>query len=172
TLGVMLPFLFYLDATLTWIVVACACLITLVILAYLRPLRAMFGRVVRAETDKHSALGETIFGVKTVKALALEPQRRAVWDERVAEAGKWRLAFGKLQNWPQTLVTPLDQMMNTGVILLGAYLAMSDSSGYMVGTLMAFMMLSRRVAQPLVALARLTEDYEQVGAAVGQAASV
>ena len=34
------------------------------------------------------------------------------------------------------------------------------------------MMLSARVAQPLVGLARLVEDYEEVGAAIGEAGSV
>ena len=42
----------------------------------------------------------------------------------------------------------------------------------MVGGLFAFMMLSGRVAQPLVGLARLVEDYEEVGAAIGEAGSV
>jgi len=172
TLFVLLPFLFWLNQTLTWMVVACACIITLIILAYLRPLRVVFARVVEAETNKHSALGETIFGVKTVKALALEPQRKALWDERVAEAGKWRMAFAQISNWPQTLVTPIERFMWMGVIMLGAYLAMSDTSGYMVGSLFAFMMLAQRVSQPLVGLARLVEDYEEVGAAVGEAAAV
>ena len=89
----------------------------------------MFGRVVAAETNKQSALGETVFGIKTVKSLALEPQRKALWDERVAEAGKWRLAFGKLANWPQTLVTPIERFMWMGVILIGAYWAMADNTG-------------------------------------------
>ena len=48
-------------------------------------------------------------------------------------------------------------------ILLGAYLALTDTSGYSVGALFAFMMLSQRVAQPLVQLARLIEEYEEVG---------
>ena len=94
----------------------------------------------------------------------MEPQRRALWDERVAEAGKWHLAFAQLANWPQTLVTPIQRMMVLGTMMLGAYLAMNDPSGYMVGGLFAFMMLSGRVAQPLVGLARLVEDYEEVGA--------
>ncbi len=46
TLCVLLPFLFYLNATLAWIVVVCACIITLIIIAYLRPLRVVFKRVV------------------------------------------------------------------------------------------------------------------------------
>lgn len=172
TLAVMLPVLFFLNAVMAWIVLGCACLITLTILASLGPVRLMFKRVVDAETRKNAALAETIFGIKTVKALALEPQRRAVWEETVAEAGKWRIGFGKTANWPQTLVTPIERFMWMGVIMIGAYLAMSDPQGYMVGSLFAFMMLSQRVAQPLVGLARLIEDYEQVGASIGQAAYV
>ena len=110
--------------------------------------------------------------MRTVKSLALEPARRALWDERVAEAGKWRLAFGRLANWPQTLVNPIERMMVLGTLMLGAYLALEDQSGYMVGGLFAFMMLSQRVAQPLVGLARLVEDYEEIGAAIGEVGSV
>ena len=62
--------------------------------------------------------------------------------------------------------------MVLGTMMIGAYLAMNDPSGYMVGGLFAFMMLSGRVAQPLVGLARLVEDYEEVGAAIGEAGSV
>jgi ATP-binding cassette, subfamily B, bacterial HlyB/CyaB len=172
TLCILLPFLFYLNMTLAWIVVACAVGITLIIVAYLKPLREMYARVTAAETWKAATLGETIVGIKTVKALALEPQRRALWDERVAEAGKWRLAFARLANWPQTLVHPLERMMVLGTMLFGAYLAVNDKTGYMVGSLFAFMMLSQRVAQPLVGLARLVEDFEQVGASISEAGSV
>ena len=172
TLCVLLPFLFYLNATLAWIVLSCAVAITLVILAFLKPLRAMYAGVSVAETWKSATLGETIVGIRTVKALALEPQRKALWDERIAEAGRWRLAFAKLANWPQTLVTPIERMMVLGTLMIGAYLALSDPTGYLVGALFAFLMLSQRVAQPLVGLARLVEDYEEVGAAIGQAASV
>ena len=172
TLAVLLPFLFYLNATLTWFVVACAVLITLILLAYLKPLRNMYAQVTAAETWKAATLGETIVGIKTVKAQALEPQRKALWDERVAEAGKWRLAFGELANWPQTLVNPIERLMVFGTLLIGAYIALHDPSGYTIGALFAFYMLSGRVAQPLVGLARLIEDYEEVGAAIAEAGFV
>ncbi|MBX9843603.1 MAG: peptidase domain-containing ABC transporter [Xanthobacteraceae bacterium] len=172
TLLVLLPFLFYLNAVLASIVLVCAVAIALIILSHLKPLRNMFARVAQAESEKSAALSETILGIKTVKALALEPQRRVLWDERVAEAGKWRLAFGRLANWPQTLVNPIERLMVLGTMLIGAYMAMNDPSGYMVGGLFAFLMLSQRVAQPLVGLARLVEDYEEVGAAIGEAGSV
>ena len=172
TLVVLLPFLFFLNTILAWMVLACAASIILVILSFLKPLRRLFAKVVRAETDKASALGETIFGIKTIKSLALERQRSALWDARVADAATWRLAFGKLTNWPQTIVAPIERFMSVGIVLVGAYMALTDSSGYAVGALFAFMMLSMRVAQPLVGLARLIEDYQGVAAAVGEAASV
>ena len=172
TLAVILPVLFFLNVTLATIILICAIAISLIILAYLKPLRVLYMRVVAAEAWKAAALGETVVGIKTVKSLGLEPQRKAQWDERVAESGKWRLAFGRLANWPQTLVNPLERMMVLGTVLIGAYLAMSDPSGYMVGSLFAFMMLSGRVAQPLVGLAKLVEDFEEIGAALGEVGSV
>src|SRR6185437_423094 len=132
TLAVLLPFLFWLNSTLAWIVLVCATAIMLIIVAYLKPIRAIFAKVMMAETLKSAVLGETIFGIKTVKALAIEPQRKALWDEKVAEVGKWRLAMGLLSNWPQTLVTPIERFMWMGIILVGAYLALTDDSGYMV----------------------------------------
>src|SRR5260370_29149243 len=105
-------------------------------------------------------------------SLAREPQRRALWDERIAEAGSSRLAFGRRAHWPQPLVTAIERIMVLGTMMFGAYMAMNDPTGYMVGGLFAFLMLSQRVAQPLVGLARLVEDYEEVGAAIGEAASV
>jgi ATP-binding cassette subfamily B protein len=172
TLLVLLPFLFFLNTFLAWMVLVCAASIMLIILSFLRPLRRVFTRVVRAETEKASALGETVFGIKTIKSLALEPQRKALWDARVADAATWRLAFGKLTNWPQTIVAPIERFMSVGIVLVGAYMALTDNTGYAVGALFAFMMLSMRVAQPLVGLARLIEDYQGVSAAIGEAASV
>jgi ATP-binding cassette subfamily B protein len=59
-----------------------------------------------------------------------------------------------------------------GVILLGVYWALNDPTGAGAGALFAFMMLSQRVAQPLVQLAKLTDEYQDVAASIGQAASV
>jgi subfamily B ATP-binding cassette protein HlyB/CyaB len=172
TLLVLLPFLFYLNALLAGMVLACSALIMLVIFASLRPLRAVFAEVAAAETDRAAVLGETIFGIKTIKSLAIEPERKSLWDERVACAGKSRMAFGRLASWPQTIITPIERFMSIGVVLVGANMALSDTTGYAAGALFAFMMLSMRVAQPLVGLAKLFEDFEEVGAAIGEAATV
>jgi len=136
TLGILLPFLFYLNPLLASIVLACGAVIGLILVAYLKPMRHLYMRVMEAETWKAATLNETIVGIKTVKSQALEPQRRAQWDERVAESGKWRIAFGELVNWPQTLVAPIEQGMVLGTLLFGAYIAIHDPTGYTVGGLL------------------------------------
>ena len=172
TLAVLLPVLFYISPMLAWIVFACAGAITLIILAFLKPLRVLYERVVAAETWKARGSGRDHRRHQNRKSLGLEPPRRAIWDERVAEAGKWRLAFARLSNWPQTLVNPIERLMVLGTVMLGAYLAMDDPSGFMLGGLFAFMMLAGRVAQPLVGMAKLMEEYEEVNAAIGEVGAV
>jgi ATP-binding cassette subfamily B protein len=172
TLLVILPLMFYLSSTLTWLVVASACVLMMVILVFLGPVTAAMGQLIQAEINKATVMTETVFGIRTVKSLALEPQRRALWDERVADAAKWRWRVALINNWPQTIATPISRFMWLGVLLIGAYMAMTDDTGYMVGGLFAFMMLSGRVAAPLVGAAGLTEKYLEVKTSIGLAAEV
>lgn len=172
TLTVIFPLLFFINAALSWIILVCAVIIVLIIMAFLPAIRASFSRLTAADTAKYGALGETISGIKTIKSLAIEPQRAAIWDERIAESGMRKLAFDRLSSWPVTLSGPVERMMTLGTLMLGAYWAISDPSGLLAGTLFGFMMLSQRVAQPLVGMARLVEDFEEVGAAVSEVASV
>ena len=88
----------------------------------------------------------------------------------MAQASKWRFELGKLSNWPQT--NPIERFMWLGVIMTGAYLVLEDNGSMQVGNLFAFMMLSQRVSQPLVGLARLIEEWEEVGGAMAQGAEV
>ena len=174
TLCVLLPFLFYLNATLAWIVLACAVVISLIILAFLEAAaRVMYARVAAAETWKSATLGRD-------HRRHQDSQGVGAWSRSAGRCGMNgspkrasgdspldALAIGR-RPWS----TPIERMMVLGTMMIGAYLAMNDPSGYMVGGLFAFMMLSQRVAQPLVGLARLVEDYEEVGAAIGEAGSV
>ena len=172
TLLVILPILFYLSSTLTWIVIALACLLTIVVLVFLGPVTYVMSKLIMAEIAKATVLTETVFGIRTVKSLAIEPQRQALWDERVADAAKWRMRVARVSNWPQTIATPIERFMFMGLMLVGAYMTMSDTSGYMVGSLFAFIMLSGRVAQPLVGAAGLTEKYLEVKTSIQLAGEV
>jgi HlyB family type I secretion system ABC transporter len=172
TLVIVLPVLFYLNASLTWVVVGCSVVIALIILAYLPKLRRLTGEVTAAETARATIMVETIHGMRTVKALALEARQAEDWNDRVARVTRARLALAHTANWPQTLALPFERFMSLGVLILGTYQALTSSGEATIGSLFAFYMLSGRVAGPLVALAGLINSYEEVRAAIGEASSV
>ena len=172
TLLVLLPFLFYLDATLAWMILVCAGLIGVVIGVFIGPLMRLAGTRAFRDNQKGSVLYETVAGIRTVKTLALEPTRGAEWDERVAASAEAGLAPARQSNLVSTIVTPLERMMNMGVILIGASLILRHDTNVQVGGLVAFMMLGGRVAQPLAGFARLLEDLNEVKASLGEAGSV
>lgn len=172
TLSLLLPLLFFLQPTLTWIIIGCAGIMAAVIMAFLHPLKVAIGRWITAETEKQQVIVETLHGIRTVKSLALEPQQRELWDVKVEASTRRKLEAGTLANWPQSIVHPIELFMSRGVILLGAYLAVKGDTGVDAGTLMAFMMLSMRVAGPLASIARLMEDVEETRGAISIAGQV
>lgn len=172
TLIVLLPILFYLQPVLSWMVLIAAGLIAGIIVAFMKPMSGRVKRYIDAEAAKSSVMVETLHGIRTVKSLALEPQQSDRWDENIAEATTAKLSAGRLANLPQMLINPIEGFMQRGVLLLGAYIALTNPGTVPVGGLVAFMMLSARVAQPLASLAKLMEDIGEVRTATTLAASV
>lgn len=174
TLVLILPFLFFLSSTLAWMVLAAAGAIGLIVVIFMGPVSYYVGRVTNAEMERGSVMYESIAGIRTLKTLALEPARRQEWDEKTAEVTRWKLAAGRMSNWPQTIIMPIEMFISRGVLLVGAYIALTDTTGSSVGAggLVAFMMLGGRVASPLVGFARLLEDFTEVRASLGEVGSV
>lgn len=172
TLVVILPVLFVISPTLAWMTLAAAGCIGLIVVMFLPPVTRAIGRQVLAEMKRGSVLYETVAGIRTVKTLALEATRREIWDDRTAEVVRWKLAAGRMSSWPQTLAMPFETFINRGIILIGAYLILTNASSLQAGALMGFMMLGGRVASPLVNLARLMEAFNEVSVSLGEAGMV
>ena len=175
TLIVLLPFLFWMSATLAWMVLAASAAVALVVFAFLPAIRRVFARLVIAENRKNSVLVETVYGMRTVKSLAIEKVRNEEWDARVAEAGQARLDAGRISNVAQTIVNPIEAFINRGVLLVGCYLLIASPPGSTAitgGALVAFLMLGARVASPLIGLAKLMQDIEEVRLSVSEVADV
>jgi ATP-binding cassette, subfamily B, bacterial HlyB/CyaB len=175
TLVVLLPFLFWMSITLAWMVLVGSMVIALIIAAFLPAIRRVWAKLIVAETKKGAVLVETVHGIRTVKALAIEDARKLEWDERVAEAGHARLQAGRIANWAQTLVTPIERFIDRGVLLIGAYLVLiapNGMAGISAGGLIAFMLLGTRVASPLIGLAKFIQDVEDVRSSVSQVGKV
>jgi HlyB family type I secretion system ABC transporter len=175
TLVVLLPFLFWMSVTLAWLVLAASVAVALIVLAFLPAIRRVWAQVIAAETKKGAVLVETVHGMRTVKALALENVRSLEWDERVAEAGQARLCCGRIANLAQTMVTPIERFIDRGVLLVGAYLVLTAPNGLAgvsTGGLIAFLLLGTRVASPLIGLAKLMQDIEDVRSSIAQVGGV
>ncbi len=175
TLVLILPFLFFLSSTLAWMVLAAAGAIGLIVVIFMGPIAYYVSRVTTAEVERASVMYESIAGIRTLKTLALEPARRQEWDEKTAEVTRWKLAAGRMSNWPQTIIMPIEMFISRGIMLVGAYIALEDTTGtssVTAGSLVAFMMLGGRVAQPLVGFARLLEDFSEVRSSLSEVGSV
>ena len=64
-------------------------------------------------------------------------------------AARLRFDEGRTANVIQTVVTPLERLMVSGVFALAVYFAISTKDQVYIGALVAFMMLTQRVASPL-----------------------
>lgn len=171
-LFVVMPVLFYMSSTMAWLTLAAAGCIGLIVVIMLPAVSRVAGQQIRTEMRRNATLYETVAGIRTVKTLALENTRRTEWDERTADVVQWRLAAGRMSNWANTLVSPLNLFINRGIILVGAYLVLTGSNSMQGGALMAFMMLGGRVASPLVSLARLMETVNEVTVSLNEAGMV
>jgi len=172
TLVVILPFLFFLSSTLAWMTIGAAGFIGLIVVLFTGPVTKVMQHQMLAERDRSAILYETVAGIRTLKTLALENSRKHVWDEMTARVVRWKLAAGRMMNWPQTLVMPLDLFINRGILIVGAYLTLTSPGTVGIGALVAFMMLGGRIASPLVGLAKLMDDYTEVMTSLGEVASV
>jgi ATP-binding cassette, subfamily B, bacterial HlyB/CyaB len=168
----ILPALFILQWRLAVLVVALAVSSFFVILLFLKPLGRRFARVVQAEQRRGSHLTESVYGMRTIKSLALENRRRHEWDRLVAETIEARHALGLFGNYPQTATLPFQRLMYSGPMVLGAAMILAYPEAMGMGTLVAFALLSMRVGMPLVQLAHLQLELGEVRGAIGELASV
>ena len=163
---VFLPIMFFFSAILTGVVLGFCGLICLWIVWMLPVLRRKGAAAFRAEGIKNAFLVENLQGIRTVKSLALDARQRHEWDIRVATLARLRLDEGRTANVIQTVVTPLERLMVNGSFALAVYLAITTNDQVYVGALVAFMMLTQRVAAPLVQLSQLLQQYDEAQLAV------
>jgi ATP-binding cassette subfamily B protein len=165
-LVVFLPIMFFFSAILTTYVLAVCGLICGWIILMLPPLHRKSGRVFDAEGRKGAFLVETLQGIRTVKSLALDARRRHEWDVLVARAADYRFDEASTVNLIQTVIVPLERLMTSGVLAVAVYLAISTQQQMYVGALVAFIMLTQRVAAPLIQLSHTLEQYDEARTAV------
>jgi subfamily B ATP-binding cassette protein HlyB/CyaB len=116
--------------------------------------------------ENQAFLVESVTGVETLKAMAVEPQMQRRWEEQLAGyvAASFRvLSLGNVASQSVQLVSKL---VTAGVLFYGAKLVIDGSLS--VGELVAFNMLAGRVSAPVLRLAQIWQDFHQARLSVAR----
>ena len=161
---IYIPVLFIYSAKLAGILLLFCVLIAAVIAAVIVPFRARLTRLYQAEAERQGLLVESIHGMGTVKALALEPRQRRDWEERSAQTVEMHFRVGRLSALAHSGTALLDKLMLVAIIVVGATDVFAGALS--VGALVAFQMLCGRVSGPLVQLVSLIHEYQETALSV------
>lgn len=168
----LIPAMLILNWQLALLCFTLTAIVAWIVYIFIAPMGAKYSKLIAAETSKGSYLVETIYGMRTIKSLALEGRRKREWDVRVAKATDARHELGILANYPQTLALPFERLIYSGSFAVGAYFALSAPESINPGVLVAFAMLSMRLAAPMIKLAHLQQDFAEVRGSIAELASI
>ena len=169
-LVIFLPLLFTYSVTLALIVLGFTLGIAIVIAVLLPTFRERLDRLNAAEGKRQGLLVETIHGMRTVKALAIEPTQRKNWDQMSAEAINAHFQVSKLAISGNTVTEILGKMMPVVIIFIGAQGVFDQTMS--VGVLVAFQMLSGRVVGPLISMVGLINEYQSTALSIRMLAEI
>jgi len=102
---------------------------------------------------------ETIHGMRTVKALAIEPAQRRLWDQRSARSITTHFRVGTLAITGNAITDFLGKLMPVVIIVMGAQEVFDQTMS--VGALIGFQMLAGRVSGPLISMVGLVNEYQE-----------
>jgi subfamily B ATP-binding cassette protein HlyB/CyaB len=163
---VFLAVMFYYAPLLTWIVLG-AFPFYIAISAGATPLfRRRLDEKFRRGADNQSFLVESVTGVETLKAMAVEPQMQRRWEEQLAGYVAASFRVISLGNTASQAVQLVSKLVTAGTLYFGARLVIEGS--LTVGELVAFTMLAGRVSMPVLRLAQMWQDFHQARLSVAR----
>ena len=127
-------------------------------------LRARLNDKFSKGADNQAFLVETISGMGTVKAMAIDPHMTRRWDNQLAAYVSSSFKVTHLANIGQQGVQLVQKLVMVITMWWGARLVIAGDLS--VGQLIAFNMLAGQVAAPIVRLAQLWQEFQQVGVSV------
>jgi subfamily B ATP-binding cassette protein HlyB/CyaB len=165
-LDVMFSFIFiavmlWYSPILTLIVVVSIPIYLTLSIVFTPILRTRLNEKFNKSAENQSFLVETLSGIDTVKAMAVEPRWQQKWDKQLAayvSAGLSTTNIGMIASGGVSLVSKL---VTAAIMWLGATLVVDNKMT--VGELVAFNMLAGQVSSPILRLAQLWNDFQQVG---------
>ncbi len=130
-------------------------------LAVVPILRARLDAKFARGAENQALLVETVTGIQTVKAGALEPAFAKRWDQQLAAYVSASFKTQNLASWAHEGIQLIGKVVNAAMLWYGAHLVMDNQLS--VGQFVAFTMFAQRVAQPIMRMAQLWTDFQQTG---------
>jgi subfamily B ATP-binding cassette protein HlyB/CyaB len=163
---VFLAVMFYYSPLLSWIVIG-SFPFYVVLSAGVTPI---FRRRLEQKFDRgaenQSFLVESVSAIQTLKAMAIEPQMQRRWEEQLAGYVGSSFDVLSLGNWTSQLVQFISKIVTALTLYFGAHLVIEGQ--LTIGELIAFNMLAGRVAQPVLRLAQLWQDFHQARVSIAR----
>ena len=157
---VFVAVMFFYSATLTWIALAALPFYIALSFAITPALRQRLEDKFQRGAENQAFLVETVTGVETVKAMAVEPQLQRKWEEQLAGYVSAAFRASHLANIANQATSLINHITTALLLWVGAKLAVDGT--LTVGELVAFNMLSGRLSAPILRLANLWQEFQQV----------
>lgn len=164
SLIIFLPILFAYSVKLALITLVFTLMIAGVVMAMVPVFQRRLNDLNTAEGMRQSMLVETIHGMRTVKALAIEPAQRRLWDQRSAQSINMHFRVGKVAITGNAITDFLGKLLPVVIIVIGTQQVFDQTLS--VGALIGFQMISGRVISPLLAIVSLVNEYQEVALSV------
>ena len=150
--------------TLTYVVLA-AIPFYIFLAFFITPvLRARLNEKFNRGAENQAFLVESINGIETIKAGAVEPQNQRKWEEQLAAYVKANFKANNLGNIASQVASFINKITVLLILWIGARLVINGELS--VGQLVAFNMLAARVSGPILRLVQLWQEFQQAGISV------
>jgi ATP-binding cassette, subfamily B, bacterial HlyB/CyaB len=157
---VFLGVLYIYSGSLMLIVAATLPLYVVLSCAVTPAFRARLNEKFQRYAENQAFLVESVAGVETVKSMALEPVLQLRWEEQLAGyvAAAFRVVgLGAFATQSATLI---NKVLTVLILFFGARLVIDNQ--LTVGELVAFNMIAAQLSAPVLRLAQLWQDFQQV----------
>ena len=136
-----------------------------VLAAVIRPvLRERINEKFNRSAESNQFLVESVVGVHTIKASAIEPLMQVQWEEKLAAYVSSAFDAGLLAAVGQNAIQYVSRVVQALVLLCGAWAVMDGSLS--LGALIGFTMISGQAVQPILRLSQVWQDFQQVQTSV------
>ena len=123
------------------------------------PLRRRLEEKFARGAENQAFLVESVSGIQTLKAMAVEPQMQRSWEDKLAGYVSSSFRANMLGNFGGQAVQLISKLTTAITLFVGAKLVISGA--ITVGQLVAFNMMAGRVAGPVLRLAQMWQDFQQ-----------